>query len=974
MSNRSPWSRCAPLAWLLAVALLGLPAAAVAQTDVTTTRASGVVSGPDGGALPGVRVEVKNEETGAVTTVYTDERGFYRALNLPSGLYTFTATLESFTTASRENVRLQLGSTPTINFALQLATVSEEILVTGDRPAVEVTNTSNQTLFETEQIARIPQNNRDIKNLATLAPQASIEGERRNLALSGQRGINTNVTIDGVDFNNAFFGGTVGTAEGRAPLSISVESIKEFSVITNGASVEFGRSGGGFVNVVTKSGTNNLRGSLFYYNQPQSLISDFANGVEPADQEREQFGGSIGGPITSDRLFYFVSYDEQTKSTTVPISSRVLDAEVFAKYPELVSGPTYEQTEDGNVLFGRLDFLANPSHRFMLRGNFTEYEGVNGTSGSTTQTESRNGVEGLDTTAFVGSWSGTFGSSWINDLNVNYIEEDTPRADKGLDLPDFQVSGLGNYGEVSFLPIVSTTERKAFGDTLSYIRGDHLFKAGVEYNDTSIDQIFKGNWRGVFIFNSKADFLAGQWSQYRQFGGLGGLTADEAGNANFGQEEFAIFLQDQWFYSPNLTFSFGVRLESLDNPNDPILNANDRNANGTFRLTGSVPDMDLTDQISPRFGMSWSPGDDQRTAVRFAAGRYWSRTPAILLAQLYTSNGLRGTQYQIRATPPAAPTDPLAPGWGPAFTVAGTERIDFTQVTNISAPGVFTIDPGFENPYTDRFTVNVEREVMPLLVAGVDVTYAKSKQLQRLTDLNLAYSGALAANGLPAYGARPNSAYGQVITSVSDAESEYTSVGLSLRRRLRDGIQYSVSVAWSEDEDNDSNERNFSGIQAEDTANLGLNKGPSNRDQEWRAGASALWETPWWGISLSGSARFSTGSPWNITTGSDTNGNGVFTDRPTVNGVHVGRNTERQPDFKQLDLRVAKALQFDRVGVTLFAECYNCTDEANWTVPGNNMTWGSANLPAPTSASFGDATTPGTLPRTIQFGLRFDLD
>ncbi|MEO8275857.1 MAG: TonB-dependent receptor [Thermoanaerobaculia bacterium] len=951
-------------------------AAAWAQTDVTTTRVSGTVSVEDGSVLPGVTVTASNLETGFVATAVTDGAGFYRLVNLPTGGYSMTAALDGFATASRSDVRLVLGSTPTLDFQMQVSAVSETIEVTSEVAAIEVTNTSSSTTVTTEQIEKMPLAARDFRNLVLLTPSTRFDSERGNLAISGQRGINTNVTIDGVDFNNAFFGGTVGGAEGRAPLSVSQESIKEFTVITNGASVEFGRSGGGFVNVITKSGTNKLHGSAFYYNQPQSLISNFANGVEPSDQKKDQYGASIGGRIIPDKLFYFVSYDEQNKSETVPIDSRVLDAAVFAKYPQLASAPTYGFGQDGDVLFGRLDYQVTSTQRFMLRGNFTDYTGENGTSNATTRTDSYNGIEGLDTEAWVGSWSGQFGTNLLNDMNLNYVNEDTPRLDKGLNLPDFQVAGLGSYGEVSFLPIVSTTERKAIADTVTWLSGDHVVKFGGEYNDTSINQIFKGNWRGVFRFNSRADFLAGKWASYNQFGGLGGLTADEAGTAAFGQKETALFVQDQWFLRSNVTLSAGIRFESQDNPNDPILNPDDRNANGSYRLTTQVPDAKLTDQISPRFGITWSPGD-QKSVLRFSAGRFWARTPGILLAQLYTSNGLQGTQYQINAPNAggvlSAPTDPLSPGWGPNFTVVGTERIDFTRVPNPVRPGVFVIDPNFENPYTDRLTLGFEREVMPATVFGVDLTYAKAKQLQRLTDINLQYSTTNGANGLPRYNSvRPNSFYGRVTTSVSDAESQYTGVTLLLKRRMSGGFQYYAAVTWSQDKDHDSNERNFAGIQAEDVNNLDLNYGLSNRDQAWRGVLNGLWDTGFWGINLSGSFNYSTGSPWTITAGSDLNNDTNNVDRPTILGVHQDRNGERQPDFKALNFRVGKDIAVGFGTVSVFAECFNCTDADNFTIPSVNQVWGNASNPTPTNVNFGLKTTPGT-PRTIQLGLRLDF-
>ncbi len=963
------------LAGLLMIFALTAPLAA--QTDVTTSRISGTVEGADKAPLPGVTVEAVNTETGLRHATVTDEKGFYRILDLPTGMYKIAASLDGFVTSTADNVRLLLGSTPSINFTLQSSAVSEAITVTSEAPAVEVTNTAISTTIQTEQIKNLPIGGRDFKNLVLLTPETRLDSERGNLALSGQRGINTNITVDGVDYNNAFFGGATGVAEGRAPLSISQESIKEFSVITNGASVEFGRSGGGFVNIITKNGTNNLHGSGFFYDQPQSLISDFANGQKPADQKKQQYGASLGGPVVKDKLFYFLSYDKQKQDVTIPIQSNNLDPAVFAKYPALASPPQYVQTQDGYVGFGRLDYQINDSQRVLGRVNVASYTGDNGTSNAQNRTASLNGVEGMKAWTYVGSYSGQFGASVLNDLNVTYVKEDTPRADKGLNLPEIDVN-LPNthYGEVSFLPITSTNKRKGGSDTLSYLTGDHVIKGGAEYNDTSIDQVFKGNWRGVYIFNNQADFLAGRWSQYRQFAGLNGLTADQAGRAAFGQKELALFLQDQWFVRPNLTVSFGLRQENLDNPNDPVLNPNDRNANGSFNLTAHIPDAKT--QLSPRLGITWSP--DEKSALRFSAGRFWSRTPAILFAQLLTSNGIRATQYQINAhttgtTVDGPPPSGLYPGWGANFNPVGVAPLDLSHLSSLAAPGVFAIDPNFKDPYTDRVTIGGEREIFAKTVLSLDFTYAKTKQLERLTDLNAVYDGATSANGLPHYDGpstarfRPDPFYGTITTLKSDAESKYTGLTATLRRRYDNHFSYYGAITYSKDKDNDSNERNFSGIQAEDFNNLDLNYGYSNRDQRWKGVLNGVWDTPWWGLGLSGTFRYFTGSPYNATVGADVNGDfQTGTDRPTVNGVHFDRNSFRQPDFSSIDLRISKSFKIWTGDLSIFADCFNCANVANKST--TNTTWGTGQTP---SSSFGKLNNVTTTPRTIQLAARYDF-
>jgi outer membrane receptor protein involved in Fe transport len=990
----------------IAVLTLALALPALAQTDVTTSRITGTVGDADGGALPGATVEVRNLDTGYAATATSRADGFYQIVNLPIGRYSVTASLSGFRTATRPEVRVDLGSVPTVEFRLQLSSVTESVTVTSTAHAVEVTNTAVGETIQTEQLKNLPSSGRDFKNLVLLTPETRIESERGTLSVAGERGINTNVTVDGVDYNNPFFGGTVAGAEGRAPLSLSQESIKEFSVITNGASVEFGRSGGGFVNVITKSGTNQLHGSGFFYWQPQDLTAKFANGVAPADQDKKQYGASLGGPILPDKLFFFGSYDRQNQSLTVPINPTVLDPSIFAKYPVLAGPDNYVQTRNGWVAFGRIDFQAAAAHRFMGRVNYAKYDGDNGTNSSTSDTLQHNGVEGMTSTQFVGTYSGQFSASLLNDLNFNYNKEDTPRADKGLGLPEIQVGGA-RYGEVSFLPITSTVKRYEVGDTVTYLLQSHVFKLGGDYNDTSVTQTFKGNWRGVFVFNNVADLLAGKYFQYRQFGGVGGLTADQAGTVDFGQKEYAGFIQDQWFISPKLTVTAGVRFEYLDNPNLPVLNYT-RGTSGAYPLTGQIAD--VKDQWSPRLSMSYSP--DPKTAVRLAAGRYWSRTPALLWSQLFSSNGLKGTQYTSRTnTAGLDPTDPnckvgttscfdpLAPPWGVNWTPAGVERVNLSGIpAGAAGQSVFTVDPNFTNPHTDRITLGFEREVVSEITAMMNFTYAKGYNLERLTDANRAYDGTISANGEPHYSStRPNTFYSTNTQYVSDAHSKYYAVDFVAQKRFANNFSAGVTATWSRDYDEDSNERNFSGIQAEDFNDLAAAYGPSARDQRWRASANAVWLTPWYGIGFAGSARFTTGSAYTGRTNFDFNNDGQSgTDRPTLgctpigtsttnfdcsNGSHIGRNSFRQPSTYSVDVRLQKVFHVGPGDFGLAVDCFNCTNTGNKFVPSANQTFGRvpgpvgspavANTSTP-NATFGNANSPGT-PRTLQVSARYDF-
>ena len=222
---------------------------------------------------------------------------------------------------------------------------------------------------------------------------------------------------------------------------------------------------------------------------------------------------------------------------------------------------------------------------------------------------------------------------------------------------------------------------------------------------------------------------------------------------------------------------------------------------------------------------------------------------------------------------------------------------------------------------------------------------------------------------LPPYsGTLPFPFYGRITTSVSDGQSEFFGVTATAQRRFADNFSLYGAVTWSEDKDDDSNERNFAGIQAEDFNDIDVNWGYSNRDQRWRGILTGVWQTPWWGLGLAGSFRYTTGSPYNATVGQDVNNDGVReTDRPTVGGVHFERNSFRQPDFRTLDLRLSKEFGLGPGDLSLFAECFNCTNEANRFV--TNTVWGTGQTP---NANFGLETGVGT-PRTLQFALRYDF-
>jgi len=979
-----------------AVLLFGRPA--LAQTDITTGRIVGQVVDQEGRPLPGAAVEAKNAGTGLTMTAVTDARGLYRLVNVPVGSWGVTANLSGFQKRTRSGITVNLASAVTVDFRLGLSAVAESVTVTAESPVVETTQTATQNVVDNAAIQALPIAGRNFTDFVLLTPNSQRETSRGNLSLSGQRGIATNVAVDGVDFTNAFFGGTTGAAEGRAPIAISQESVREFQVVQSGASAEYGRSGGGFVNVVTKSGSNDWKGSAFGYYRPSDWTATRADGVEPREAKKVNLGASFGGPIAKDRLFFFASYEQQRQDTTFPIDEvvRTSEASLNARYPAYpkTSGPDFVQTQDADVLFGRLDFQATGGHRFTARVNHNTYEGLNGTNSATNYAESYNGIENLKTTSIVGQWNGMFSPGLINDLNAQYVRESIPREDKGYGLPDIQVSGGPRFGEVSFLPILADQYRLTLSDSVTFLAGSHVAKAGAEYNDTGMDQVFKGNWRGVFVFTTaggrtaQQNFELGNWNEYREFIGLNGLTADQAGQYDKKQREYALFVQDQWYATPELTVTLGLRYEYQDNPNDPVLDPGKvlDPANGIVQPDSRMPD--ATNQFSPRLSLAWSP--TPKTVVRLSGGRYFSRFPAILTSQLYTSNGVAGTQYTITgvgATGPAAGA--VAPGWGANWDPTSVQQLSgLPPGTTLAAPGVFVIDPDYRNSHTDQVTLGGEHELFGVSV-GLEGIYAKGYDLQRLGDLNLVASSNPStdcpgiAAGVACYGrlvngrrttSRLNPSYGRVSVYTSDARSEFWSATFKLRRNFANGLRFFGSVTRASDEDSDSNERNFSGIFLEDVNNAENNFGSSDRDQEWKFLGNLSYDfriTKAVDAFAGAVFAYATGRPWTAITNVDVNNDGISsTDRPTVNGEHFARNSYRQPDGYTLDLRAGIGFDLGPGRLSVFGECFNCTNAANRFIASTNQTWGTGTVPP---SSFNVATGVTSQPRAFQAALRYDF-
>jgi hypothetical protein len=285
-----------------------LAPAIAAQTQSTTGDIQGTVQDANGAVVPGAAVEIKNVDTGSSRSLVTDDGGRFVALALQPGRYSVKVSKQSFSSAEDPNVVVTVGKSLDLVFSLKPGGIDETVTVTAS-PTVDTVKTEVSTTINEQAVATTPILGRKFEDLLTLTPGVSItqgpDGDEINF--SGQRGIFNNVSLDGGDYNNGFFGEQLGGQ--RAAIDITLEAVKEFQVVATGASAEFGRTAGGIINVITKSGTNDVHGSAFYFQRLEALTANTSDGKPLTDFHREQYGATIGGPIKRDKAFYFFAFE-----------------------------------------------------------------------------------------------------------------------------------------------------------------------------------------------------------------------------------------------------------------------------------------------------------------------------------------------------------------------------------------------------------------------------------------------------------------------------------------------------------------------------------------------------------------------------------------------------------------------------------------------------------------------------------------
>ena len=941
------------------------------QSQATTGTIQGTVTDPNGAVVSGASVTVKNVETGFERTVTSNSDGFFTAPLLPLGRYRVTTSASGFSATVLENVQVTVGQTLALNVALKVGGTTETVDVTTDAEAVDTARTELSTQINERSVENLPINRRDFSRFALLTPGVSIvqgpDGDE--ISINGQKGIQNNVSIDGADANNPFFGEQRGGQ--RPAFTISLESVKEFQVVPVGASAEFGRSSGGFINAVTKSGTNEFSGAAFLFFRNQSLSSQNPDAVEAGlpveDFTNYQFGGNLGGPIKRDRAFFFVAYERNDGKSSKPnfIDPRLIN--IFAtRFGSPDEQTVIQRTNDADVLLGKVDIQVNSSNLLTLRHNYSRAEQVNGTFDVPTWGSSANGREASNSNSFIGQLVTNFSATLLNELRFQWAKEERPRFYDGPDLPDTTIGTFAGdisyrFGRPFFLPVPSDDVRVQFTDNFTVISGNHTLKFGFDFNRTKVSQTFIGFARGRYIFAGPTidaaiqgftDYINGVsvagLSLYLQFTPLGGRTVEEAGTQAYATIEPALYAQDTWQFRRNLTLNLGFRWEAQYQPdiiNDPASTPFGQFLNDPrFPSDGSIPD--FTDGYSPRLALSWSPGDDGKTAIRLGGGLYYARIPGLVVAGPRNTDGtIAGNIYRdgsfCQFVTPGCPVYPGILSVPAGFTLGN--------------PGIAVFEKNFKNPRTIQLSASVEREILPHTSLLVAYNYAKTDRLTRFVnrnDIRLYGGSTIGPNcsslGLGIFCREDGSGVGEIRSTESSAKSLYQGVTFQLNKRFANRYQFQVNYLLSFDKSDDDNERDPFTFRYVDPRDLSPEYGWSDRDQRHRFNAFATFLLPW-DINFSPIVQYRSAQPTSVVN------RGAF---PNI----VERNTERlENEFFTFDVRVSKAFKLtERVSLEGIFEAFNLFNNRNQRSLPRPLTF---NFDGTVSAGFGE-------PRQAQLGVR----
>jgi hypothetical protein len=892
----------------LATVLLVGTSTVVAQNTGATLQ--GTITDEQGAVMPGATIVVANVETGWTRDVVTDERGWYRATALSPGNYEVRVTLQGFATQIRQGLTVTVGQEATVNITLKLASLQESLTVTGAAPLVETTKSTLGTTVTRESLDNLPLISRNFSGLATLAPGVTGVGGG-GVTAQGQTDRSNSYMVDGVSNDQIVTAGNRG--------NFSLEAVREFAVMTNQFSAEYGLSSGAVFTVITRSGTNEVKGRVFAFHRGDALDAQNpfskAQGSGKAPFSQQRFGGFLGGPIVRDKLQYFGSYEGSRERETSVITSALVP----------VNERETPNPSDGHNAFFKTDSRFTDQHSMSLRyradKNKSTGNGIGGTASRERGTNGNSLVQDI-----VGNLTSVLSSRALNELRFQFGRHSTWSTIDGwstLGMPEISRPSL-RTGKAYNQPQGRDENRWQFINNFTYTMSSHDLKAGADVSIIRAPTFFPRNHDGTFTFTTDRPFdpndLTTYPTQYTQ------SVADPW--VNLDDDILAFFVQDTWRVRTDVTLSMGIRYDR---------------ENAFSKITG-VPDD--TNNFAPRFGVIWDPFKDGRTAVRGGYGLY--------IDQVFLNPPLNVVLAQR-----AKDITIVNPGYPDPFT----------RGTLLSAtPSISVASNDIRTPESRSVSLGVKRELIAGFAVSADGVYSRGYNQFNNRDLNPRD---------PVSGLRPDPNFLRITQYETEGHAWYKALLMSLERRGAKGPGFGVSYTLSR------TIRDVEGFLflAQDQLNPAADKSLASNNRTHQLVGRMNWALPG-GFQVAGIVQYRSGTPWNVTTGRDNNGDTEQNDRPDLanpNGNrldrstyfsdftgrvgNLGRNANIGPSFVTLDARVSKFVQMQRLRLEAFIEAFNATNKVNLGSPVGNLR----------SSTFGTSTSIQGNQRQVELGFRLDF-
>lgn len=893
------WRRIVSVAACIALAMaLG---GSTAHAQISTGTVNGAVTDDTGAVLPGVTVTAKNLGTGLIRTVASNEAGRYQISGLPPGPYSVTAELQGFATVLRAQVSVAVGSTVDIDIVMKLATVQETVTVTGEAPLVESTKTSLSSVVSQAALEALPSKNRQYLDFALLLP-TSVESvsavQGTGAVIGGARSKEGTLLVDG--FYNLDEGFTMPKQRH------SQDTIQEFQLVTFGGAAEYGRAIGGVINAVTKSGTNTVSGTGYGFFRATGLnaqaVEERLRGVPKSDYDRQQWGGSVGGPIKQNRTFFFGAFEHVNENW--PYDNGITAANGAAiglPAADIGSVPRFQRTTFG---FGKIDHAINSNQR--LQGSFSYTDSVDQQMSFPNPFATRSYTQQLPFLdwAYVVNWTDIArGGKLLHEIKASYFPRDyhshglseggPPLAPDGQinlgDLdnaapPRVRITSVANFGSATTQNHIKTSPVQAIY-TSSMFKDTHTVKFGVDYMYANYDYNQFDPLRGAYTFSSLSNFLRGSYSTYTQ---SFGATANPRTH-----QYVSSFVQDSWQMHKRLTLNYGLRYDLEFNPK--------QDASG-------IPFGNDYNNFGPRVAMSYDLTGAGRTFLKLNTGVYYDRLWNNYTNNLYSlKDHLTRTSYTWTPTTTGAPVYPAVFGTPPSNLPA-------------SARDVILMPSEVKVPLSYQFVATLDRSIAKNYSVSASVVYSESKFKDRTLDTNLQWNGTAFI--------RPDPNYRTITQLTFDGPADYLGGVFDFNARMqRLGMTANLTISRAR--------------QVPTGSPSDPRLGPENDfgpvpDNATVRGVLSGWYNVSAALQVSANYAARTGIAVNpVAGGLDLNGDGVFGDRtPTF-----GPFSYRAPGGGSLDVRGTYTLPFGsrRQRLNIYVESFNLLNTDRVRTVDNNF-------------------------------------